>query len=254
MPYANTPSGRLFFVHRSSRTAAGPTVLFVHGAGGHALLWGAVMNHLPGIHCEAVDLPGHGRSPGSGHLSIDGYSAVILELADALNLQDIVVAGHSMGGAIALSLALLAPSRIRALVLVSTAARLAVAPTLLQQMAEDPAAAVQWIIENGYGPGVSERMLHLSREQLAQVPPSALHSDYVACSTFDVRDRLAEIGCPALLLCGSVDRLTPPQQMRAIQKAMPAARFELVPGAGHMLPMEQPEALAKAIAAFLESL
>lgn len=253
MPYADTPLGRIFYVRRGTAHACAAPLLFIHGAGGNALLWGATLNRLPGVDGVALDLPGHGRSPGPGLATIGAYGAAALALADALGLAELVLVGHSMGGGVALELALAQPERVRGLVLLSTTARLYVAPTLLQQLVDDPAAARRWIVETGYGPQTAEGTRRLGCAQLARVAPSVLHGDFVACSAFDARARLAEVRAPALVVCGAEDRLTPPKYVRALAEGLASARFEVIPGAGHMLPMEAPAAVAEAVLRFLSS-
>ncbi len=255
MPYVTTVHAeRLYYVRRSRGPGGPPAVLFIHGAGGNALLWGRVLNALPGVDAIALDLPGHGRSAGPGYSTIADYAATALAAADALALEALVVAGHSMGGAIALELALHAPARVVGLALISTTARLAVAPALLQQLVDDPAQARQWIVDIGYGPGIPAAVRQLGARQLAAVAPAVLHGDFLACNRYDARARLPEVRCPALVLCGTEDRLTPPKYVRALQEGLPAARLELVAGAGHMLPLERPEAVAAAITRFLAAL
>jgi pimeloyl-ACP methyl ester carboxylesterase len=251
VPFVETPYGRIFYVRRGTAAAAAVPFLFIHGAGGNALLWGAVMNRLAGIGSVALDLPGHGRSTGPGQASIAAYAGAVAALADALGLGEAVLVGHSMGGGIALHLALSQPARVRGLVLLSTTARLFVAPGLLQQLVDDPAAARRWIVEMGYGPQTTRRMLDLGTAQLARVDPAVLHGDFVACSAFDVRPRLAEVRAPALVACGAEDRLTPPKYVRALAEGLANARFELIPAAGHMLPMEAPAAVAELVLGFL---
>jgi len=185
---------------------------------------------------------------------VAGYAGAVLALADALGLAEFALAGHSLGGAVALELALCEPDRVRALIVISATARIAVAPALLQQLESDPATARQWIVEAGYGPATPARTREMGLEQLASVPPEVLLGDFGACSTFDVRARLGEVRAPALVLCGSEDLLSPPKYVRALAEGLPNARFELLSGAGHMLPMEEPEATAAAIASFLASL
>jgi pimeloyl-ACP methyl ester carboxylesterase len=70
----------------------------------------------------------------------------------------------------------------------------------------------------------------------------------------DMTARLGEIACPALVLCGAEDAISPPTEMRGIARAMPRARFVEIPAAGHMAPYEQPAAVSRAIQQFLEVL
>ena len=254
MPHVTVGGQRLFYLRRAADGQSGPVVLLLHGAGGNALLWGRVLNALPGVNAIALDLPGHGRSAGPGRSSIAAYCDDVLGLAERLHLDDLVLAGHSMGGAVALDVALRQPSRLRALVLMSVAARLFVAPALLQQLVEDPAKARQWIIDTGYGPQTLAEARELGARQLAEVAPEVLHGDFFACSVYDARLRLSEVGRPALVLCGAEDRLTPPSCVRALQEGLPAAYLELVPCAGPMLPLECPQAGAGAMGRFLSSL
>ncbi len=251
MPYLDLDGQRLFYLRRAGTDQEPPPIVFLHGAGGNALLWGRVLQHLPGRAAVALDLPGHGRSTGPGSTTIAGYRRTVLAAADALGLQALIVAGHSMGGAIALDMALEAPERVRALVLMSVTARLYVAPALLEQLVQDPAKARQWIVETGYGPETLAQARALGAKQLAAVRPEVLHGDFVACSVFDARTRLSEVRAPALVLCGAEDRLTPPKYVAALQEGLPKARLELIPAAGHMLPLECPERVAHAILAFL---
>lgn len=254
MPYVTVDGQRLFYLRRSLRGRMGPPVLLLHGAGGNALLWGRVLQHLPRADAIALDLPGHGHSAGPSCSTIGAYSAAVVAVADALRLECPVLAGHSMGAAIALDLALSRPTRVQALALISVTARLFVAPTLLQQLVDDPAMARKWIIDTGYGPESLAEARQLGANQLAQVAPEVLHGDFVACSVYDARPRLQEVRCPALVMCGEEDRLTPPKYVRALQEGLPRATLELVPGAGHMLPLEKPEAVAEALGGFLASL
>lgn len=254
MPYIDTPNQHLFCVRRASGRSDAPRVLFIHGAGGNALLWGRVLNCLPDADCLALDLPAHGRSSGGPSSDLSTYTSAVLELVQALELRSLVIAGHSMGGAIALAVALHDPGRVRALILISTTARLLVSPALLEQLAADPAAARQWIVETGYGPQTLAQTRRLGIQQLAQVAPEVLRGDFLACSNVDLRPRLPEIACPALVLCGSEDRLVSLKYARALQEGLPQARFQLIPAAGHMLPLEAPEAVAEAISAFLAAL
>jgi len=139
MPYTqldNSSGERIFYARHRSRKAPdkAPAVVCVHGAGGSHLNWPAEILRLPGAVVYALDLPGHGRSTGSGRQTVGEYVAMLVSLLDALNLPDAVIVGHSMGSAVALEMALAHPDRVRGLVLVGSGARLRVAPAILQVM------------------------------------------------------------------------------------------------------------------------
>ncbi len=254
MPKVVVGGQELFYLRRTG-AEPGPALLFIHGAGGNALLWGRVLQAMPRrVEAVALDLPGHGRSAGPGQSTISAYGDAVLGAVAALELANGVLVGHSMGGAIALDVALHEPSWLRGLVVLSAAAHSMATPEFLQQLARHPALARQRIIDEGYGPATPQRERELAAKQLAEVDPEALRNDYAACSRFDARSRLTAIRCPALLLCGAEDRLIPPPSVRALRDGLPAATFKLVPGAGHMLPLERPAAVAEAILRFVDSL
>ncbi|MGQ9681547.1 MAG: alpha/beta fold hydrolase [Anaerolineae bacterium] len=229
-------------------------MFLLHGAGGQALLWGSVLAHLADLDAVALDLPGHGHSEGPASTDLAAYADAVAALPAELGLRSVVVAGHSMGGAIALALALRRPPWLRAVVLISVTARLFVTPDLLQKLVQDPAEARRWIVETGYGPATEARLRESGLQQLAQVPPEVLHQDFVACSRSDMQAHLRNVEVPALVLCGDQDRLTPLKHVRALAEGLPRATLRIVPGAGHMLPLERPDAVGAAVTAFVQGI
>lgn len=246
----------LFHSDSGPARAGGPPLVLVHGAGGTHRHWPEEVRGLPGRRAVAVDLPGHGASPGPAPETVPGLAAGVLALLDALAVPRAVVAGHSMGGAVALALALEAPARVAGLVLVGTGARLRVAPAILQATA-DPAAlaaAAESMAQWSFGPSAGPDLRRALAEGLLANAPGVVHGDFAACDAFDVTARLGEIRAPALVLCGSEDRLTPPKYSELLRDRIAGARLELVPGAGHMVMLEAPAAVARAVEAFLASM
>ncbi len=233
-----------------------PPLILIHGAGGSRLTWPAELRRLPDWPVYALDLPGHGRSPGAGADRIAGYSERVLSWMDALGLPQAVWLGHSMGGGVALHAALNAPQRVAALVLVGTGGRLRVHPDFLAKAA-DPATcaqAVQAVIHWSFAPGAPAAAVERAQEHMLATPPDVLHADFLACDRFDVLDRLAEVEAPALVLCGAEDRMTPPKYSRFLAERIPAARLVIIEGAGHMVMLEKPGQVAQAVQEFLRGL
>ena len=248
-------AGIAFEDHRPSG-ATGPPLLLVHGSGGTGLHWPEQVRRLAGRRVLALDLPGHGRSPGPPERTVAAAAARVTALLDALAIPSAVVAGHSMGGAIALTLALETPERVAGLVLVGTGARLRVHPATLALTA-DPAqlaAAARQMAAFSFGPGAGASLLEPFVEGLLAGAPGLLHQDLAACDVFDVMARLGEVTAPALVISGDEDRLTPPKYSEHLQAAIRGARRVRVPGAGHMVMLEAPERVAEAIDGFLREL
>ena len=95
-------------------------MILIHGAGGSSLGWHSLLRRMPGIKVIAPDLPGHGKSDGAGRQSINDYACDIYDLIHALKLPRVILAGHSMGGAVAIQTALIAPERVSGLIVVSS--------------------------------------------------------------------------------------------------------------------------------------
>jgi pimeloyl-ACP methyl ester carboxylesterase len=236
--------------------ARGAPLLLVHGAGGTHLHWPEAIRALPGRRVLPVDLPGHGQAPPPGERSISAYAEALLGLLDALGIPRVVVAGHSMGGAIALTLALEAPGRVAGLFLVGTGARLRVAPAILAASADPERAAevAEITAAASFGPAVGPEERAAFARALAAQPRGVVHGDFTACDTFDVVDRLGEVRAPASVVVGSEDRLTPPKYAALLRDRLPGEGMLLVPGAGHMVAWEAPAAVAGAAETFLGAL
>lgn len=240
----------LFYFENRPTAQARPTLVLIHGAGGTHLHWPPPLRHLAEARVIAPDLPGHGQSGGEAN-TIEDKATAVLELLDALNVARAILAGHSMGGALALTLALTHPERVAGLVLVSTGARLRVAPALLAQVESDFRGAVSLIIQNVFAPSAPPAITRAAHTRMLEINPQVLLNDWRACDSFDVRERLGEIAVPALVLCGAEDTMTPEKHARFLAEQLPRAELQLFPAAGHMLPLEQPDAVTKAMQKFV---
>jgi pimeloyl-ACP methyl ester carboxylesterase len=252
MPFLKAAGLKTHYAHRQPVSADRPTVVFVHGAGGTHQHWLYQVRDIGFSATYAVDLPGHGRSEGQGRDRIPAYTDWLAAFLDEAGLDRVILVGHSMGGGIALDTALRYPDRVAGLGLVATGARLRVAPAILEAIRQAPEAASRLICDWTFGPEAPPEMVRLGRRQMGQTPADVLLGDFTACDTFDMMDRLGEVASPAFVLCGTQDQLTPPKYATYLQNHMPNARLHLVEGAGHMVMIEQPQSIVKALTALLE--
>lgn len=252
MPFATVGTERIFYAQHGER---GLPVVFIHGAGGSHLVWGAQLRALGEIaRAVALDLPGHGKSDPNGRDSVDAYRDVVLGLLDTLVFDRAVIVGHSMGGAIAQTLALSHPDRVAGLGLVGTGARLRVLPAILDSVLNDFDNTARLVVEYSYAPGADAEMLRLAEEQLRACTPQVTHDDFAACDRFDVMARLAEIRAPTLIVCGREDRLTPLKYSEFLASRIPHARLVRIEGAGHSVMIEQAEEVSRALVEFVSNL
>ncbi|MCS6992756.1 MAG: alpha/beta hydrolase [Anaerolineales bacterium] len=252
MPLAN---GIYYFAHEEENWAR-PAVVLLHGAGGNHLFWPPEIRHLPGQRIYALDLPGHGKSNGVGRQSVSEYAEAVLGFMDALKLRKAVFVGHSMGGAIALWLGIHRPARTLGLGLLATAPRLRVAPSLLEDTSNPVTAplAVKTLVEWAFSPSAQERLKELAAKRLAEVRPSVLHGDFLACASYDETALLGRVKAPTLILCGTDDRMTPVFLSQAMRERIRGAMFHTIEGAGHMLMLEQPLVAARLLDVFLKTI
>lgn len=246
MPAIPTNRGAIWVAHQRSR--GNPVLVLLHGAGGNRLQWPAELRRLKGVELLAVDLPGHDRSHGPARDSVDAYAEDVVALLDALQIERVFLLGHSMGGAVGLSLALAHPDRVQGLVLAATSARLPVASALLEG---DDATVAERLVEWSWGPGADPTLQEKHRYALHALDAGTLHTDLTACSRFDVRGRLNEITAPALVLVGEHDRMVAPRMSHELADGLPNAQ-RVVFDSGHMLMLEQPQAVVASVSNWLQ--
>jgi pimeloyl-ACP methyl ester carboxylesterase len=242
-----------YHLHLGGSQGLAPPVVLIHGAGGTHLYWPSEVRRLPGYLVYAPDLPGHGKSGGRGMQSITTYTQALVNWLDAVDLHSAVLIGHSMGSAIALSLALNHPGRVLGLGLVGAGARLRVAPELLEQASNQTTFlnAVNTLISRSFSVHAPTRLTELAGRRMAETRSSVLYGDFLACDEFDVRERLGELRQPTLIVCGAEDQMTPVRHAQFLANGIPQAALKLIPNAGHMVMLEQPQAVATAIGEFV---
>ena len=251
MPRVTIGGEEIFYALHQGDKKRERNLVYIHGAGGSHLNWPPQLRRMAGVNAYALDLPGHGRSKGVGKTSIAAYRDFVVAFLQAIGLEKATLVGHSMGAAIALDFALHYPTRLGSMILIGSGARLGVAPAILNGVHQDFEAAVRLICEYAYAPNASEQLMRLGRRQMLRMSPQVLHDDFLVCDAFDVMDRLDEIGCPTLMICGTEDKLTPPKYSAYLRDHIARARLTLVEGAGHMVMLEQPQVVSQAIARFI---
>ncbi len=249
MPLYETPRGAIWAADQ--RKDGQPPLILIHGAGGSHLDWAGAVRKLGTV---ALDLPGHGKSTASGRDSVAEYAADVVALLDALGLERAVMGGHSMGGAIAQTLALDYPQRVQGLILVGTGAKLSVHPDILDRVIEHQAEVGALLKAWMWSPDTADEAREIGFQQFMTVDPRVVHGDYLACNRFDVRDRIAQISAPTLIIGGTADRMTPLKYSQFLAERIRNAHMVTLEGAGHMMLLEQPESAAAQIQAWLAAL
>ncbi len=196
------------------------------------------------------DLPGHGGAPAYPTGSVGELATRLLGTLDALGVQRFGYAGCAFGGAIGVELALRHPERIASLALIAASPRFGTADEFRQRgvivrtNGLDPIARTspeRWFTQ-GFAaaqPAITDWAVQMVRT----TDPGCYIAACEALAAFDVRHEMAGVGAPTLVLVGSEDQVTGPAEARTLVAGIPDARLAVVPGASHLVPVEQPAAV-----------
>ena len=250
MAFINILGKKVYYQQNGEFLVDRKTVLFIHGAGGTGDIWIHQLSGIKGYNLIALDLPGHGRSEGFASDNIIAYQEFVWLFIQALQLETLVIAGHSMGGAIVMDLALSHPEALDGLIFVNSAARLPVNPKMLESMSrgEHPLA----IIKYSYSLRANPELLERATAEMKAVPVEVYLADFTACAGFNLVDRVKMIKLPVLILSGQDDQMTPLKFSEFLSKELPQSAMVVISDAGHMSMLEQPERVNKAIQSFLD--
>lgn len=245
----------------------GPVVLFVHGYPLDRTLWQHQLGALIGFRRIAPDLRGLGLSdaPDLGY-SMATYADDLAALLDALHADQVVLCGLSLGGYVALEFARRYRTRLRGLILMSTRAEadtpeMRKAREAAMQVARDRGAAAiaQQMLPNLFSPGANDAMPQVVDRIRGMMEAAPVKGIIGALSA--MRDRpdstagLADLeGLPTLVVVGESDQITGPAVARKISEGAPGAILSVIPGAGHLPPVEQPISTTRVLTEFLQSL
>jgi 3-oxoadipate enol-lactonase len=246
----------------------GPAVLLIHGYPLCRKMWLPQEEALArsGYRVVCPDLPGFGESPlRSGRPSISSYADSLIALLDKLGIGKTVTVGMSMGGYVLLNLLERYPERLRGAVFLVTRAA-----------ADDPAGKEKRTVlaaEVGHGnkrivsetfakvlfaadtPKQKPELVAMVREWMESTSDQGLVGGLLAMrDRDDYVEKLAGFTLPSLVVGAELDNAVPIEHTRTLARLLPAAEMEIIPGAGHMVNLEQPERFNKVLVEFLQGL
>ena len=236
------------------RYGQGEEVLFIHGSGWNTHMWYKQRDYLKSLmEVILVDLPGHGESPGDGCDSIEKYRDTVYGMIRELHIGRCYIAGHSMGGAIALSLSLAYPDIIKGIILIGTGARLRVLRQILEGVVNDKENTVTNISGFAFSKKTSSVLKDQAINEMMKCSGEVIYKDFSACNRFDVMDTVNSIRVPALIICGNDDTLTLQKYSLYLHEKINASRLTIIDDAGHMVMMEKPTEVNRAIEEFVKN-
>lgn len=262
MPFLELAGGiRLHYLDENPTGSA--AIILLHGLGADASSWQLQIPALTasGWRVLAPDTPGFGQSSYKpGAVAFRRTAQLLAELLRRLEIPTCNVVGISMGGVQALQFTLDFPHLVQKLVLVNTFARLN-----LGDLRQLPYFLLRFLLVHTLGlrrqaEVVARRIFpqpdqadlrEILIQQICQADPRAYRAAIRALGRFNVSARLDEIRCPTLVVTGSADTTVPPENQALLAAGIPGARHVILPGAGHAVTVEQPEAFNSLLVEFL---
>ncbi len=228
------------------------TLLFIHGTGQDHTIWVLPTRYFArhDRNVLAVDLPGHGRSGGEPLNTIEEMADWSIEVLDAAGLSSAAIVGHSLGSLVAIAAAARHPDRVRAIALVGTTVPMPVSEFLLEHAKQDKHDAIEMLNYWGFSKSAQlggnatpgNWMLGGGMRLMERAGPGVIYNDLSACKEYlEGLEHAASVVCPALLILGERDMLTPVRSAMKVAKALPNAEKVILEGSGHALLAEQPD-------------
>lgn len=263
--HVTAPDGARLQGHRCG-DPSGPTVLLVHGYIESVEFWAPVVRRLveAGLDVVIVDQRGHGCSErGTAPFDTDTLAGDVRAWAEGLDLRDAILVGHSMGGVSAMAftgtLPEIAAARLRGQVLVATLAfpeplfglpdirvdARRVVGLLERVMRWETLALLS--VSRVFGTWPTRKALEATRQGIVRTDRQTRIDAMAMLRAFDLRPVLGSIDLPTVVVAGTHDQLTPLAGNELIAELIPGARLEVLPGMGHMLMFEAPDAVTDAI-------
>ena len=210
-------------------------LVFIHGAGNSSLSFYYQLRHFR--NSKAIDLPGH--PDGIPCNSIEGYLEWVRGFVKARRYKDVVICGHSMGGAIAQLYALKYPDELKGLILIGTGARLKVGQEHFEKAQDISDPVSMWVdSQKGYFKGVEPDLYQLLVQRAAQIGPDVGLNDLLCCDRFDVMSEVSKINLPTEIIAGSIDELTPVKFADYLTTNISNSQEHVIQGGDHFLQLQ----------------
>ncbi|MHA1885500.1 MAG: alpha/beta fold hydrolase [Promethearchaeota archaeon] len=212
----------------------------MHGSGGNSDVWKDQLNLDVDYNIYALDLPSHSKSDEFAKHSLELYVDVLRKFIEHLGLKKVILAGHSLGGAVIQSYYFKYPKDVTALFLIGTGGRLRVLPSTLET------------VKNNF-PKFIEGMNDGLKKEFLKTASNVCYDDFMICDGFDTLDKTELINIPCLILVGRNDDQTPVKYSEFFHKKIKNSELVIIDNAGHLAMIEQPKKLNEAIENYINN-
>lgn len=251
MPYLDIDDNRIHYISIESINKSmgeGENVFFLHGLGGNIYNWAYQTKYFSETNnVVSLELPGHGRSSGKGGSSIEYYTDLLVKFFDVMEMDNIVIVGHSMGGVVSLDFSFKYPERVKALGLVATSAKFDIPTQKLMELKND--------MESIFGSleKAKDKMKDID-ERLVTNDMMVLLGDVMAIKKYDGVSHLSELKMPTLVIGGADDVLAPVDYSEQLHANIKNSDLQIIEHAGHMVMVEAHQEFNTVLEEFLLNL
>lgn len=258
MPFITYKNKSLHYSIKSPKSNAkeSKALILIHGSGENLNVWKHQLEKINlQINLIAVDLPSHGKSGNfkTETLTLDFYVNAVKRLKEELNLETLVLGGHSLGGAVVQTYYFTYPEDITGLILMSTGGRLRVSPRILKSVKTQFDQFLDTISIASFHRKTNDEIINPYIEEISKVDSKVIHKDFKICDNFDILDKVGKIKVPCLILVGKVDKLTPVKYQKYFNKHIDNSELVIINKAGHAVMLEKPSTVNREIERFIKN-
>jgi pimeloyl-ACP methyl ester carboxylesterase len=249
--YLKIEDKRIYYNNKKS--GSNKAIIFVHGSGGSSYTWKNQLNLDIDYDLITLDLPSHDKSDNFSDLSLHLYVDVVHQLIKSLNYENIILCGHSLGGAIVQQYYFIYPKDVSGLILFNTGGKLRVAPFILKSLKNNYQEFMDSLPADAFYRATPKKTIELYIQETSKISADVTYNDFKICDGFDVLSKLSTIEVPCLIIVGKQDQLTPVKYSEFFHNKIKNSELHIINKAGHMVMLEKPNEVNQAIENFIST-
>ena len=235
------------------KSGSNRAIIFVHGSGGSSYTWKNQLNLAIDYDLIALDLPSHDKSDDFSDLSLHLYVDVVNRLIKSFDYENVILCGHSLGGAIVQQYYFTYPKEVSGLILFNTGGRLRVAPFILKSLKTNYQEFMDSLPAGAFYRATTKETIELYIQETSKISADVTYKDFKICDEFDVLSKLNTIEVPCLIIVGKQDQLTPVKYSEFFRNNIKNSELHIINKAGHMVMLEKPNEVNQVIENFINN-